>query len=216
MIWMSWSSGKDSAFALYELRKDPRVNVVALLTTINETHERVAMHAVRDKLLGRQAEEMGLKLHRIKIPAGCTNEIYEARMKEAIAIAAHEGVTHMAFGDLFLEDIKNYRETMLKPTGMAAIFPLWKRPTAKLAREMIAIGQKAIITCVDPKKLPASFAGREFDESFLNDLPATVDPCGENGEFHSFVYDSPLFKKPIPVQVGEVVERDGFIFADVF
>ncbi|MDR3606719.1 MAG: adenine nucleotide alpha hydrolase [Oligoflexia bacterium] len=213
--WMSWSSGKDSAFALYELSRQPDIRTVGLLTTVNETHERVAMHAVRDELLARQADELGLPLHRVKIPHGCSDELYASRMREAVAAAVKAGVTHMAFGDLFLEDIKTYRETMLASTPIQPLFPLWKRPTQDLAIEMIAAGQKAIITCVDPKKLPAHFAGREFDRSFLADLPPGVDPCGENGEFHSFVYDSPGFKRAIPVRVGEVVGREGFVFADL-
>ncbi|MDB5037044.1 MAG: putative ATPase of PP-loop superfamily [Bacteriovoracaceae bacterium] len=214
-VWMSWSSGKDSAFALYELQKQLNVNVAGLLTTINETHERVAMHAVRETLLIRQAEELGLPLCRIKIPYGCSNELYETKMLECMNDAIAKGVAHIAFGDLFLEDVKQYRETLLKKTSVSPLFPIWHRPTHLLAREMIAIGQKAIITCIDPKKLPISFVGREFDLAFLSELPNDVDPCGENGEFHSFIYDSPLFKKTIPVRVGQIIERDGFVFADV-
>jgi uncharacterized protein (TIGR00290 family) len=213
--WMSWSSGKDSAFALYELRKQTEIEVVGLLTTVNETHERVAMHAVRESLLIRQAEELGLPLYQVKIPHGCSDELYTSRMTEAVGIALKEGVSHMAFGDLFLRDVKEYRETMLKPTGIQPLFPLWNRPTNSLAQEMIALGQKAIITCIDPRKLSADFAGREFDSSFISDLPKDVDPCGENGEFHSFVYDSPMFKAAIPVRVGDIVKREGFVFADL-
>ena len=213
--WMSWSSGKDSAFALYELKKQENIEVVGLLTTVNETYGRVAMHAVRESLLIRQAKELGLPLHIVSIPPGCSNELYAARMSKLIGRAIDAGVEAMAFGDLFLEDIKKYREDMLAPTAMRPLFPLWQRPTGQLAHEMIEAGQKAIITCVDPRKLAASFAGRKFDLSFLADLPTEVDPCGENGEFHSFVYESPLFKSPIAIQVGEIVERDGFIFADL-
>jgi uncharacterized protein (TIGR00290 family) len=212
---MSWSSGKDSAFALFELKKHSKFTVVGLLTTVNETHERVAMHAVREELLIRQAEELGLPIFQVKIPYGCSNELYGERMSEAIVSAVNESVTHMAFGDLFLEDVKEFRVKMLKSTSISPVFPLWNRPTHSLAEEMIRAGQKAIITCVDPRKLPSTFVGREFDRTFLADLPQNVDPCGENGEFHSFVYDSPLFRRPIPVRVGEIVERDGFVFADV-
>jgi len=212
---MSWSSGKDSAYTLYELRKNSEIEVVGLLTTINETHQRVAMHAVREELLVEQARELELPLELVKIPYGCQNELYEARMHEAIDRAINKGVNCIAFGDLFLEDIRHYREKMLSGKSISPLFPIWKRPTNSLAREMIASGLKAIITCVDPKKLSPTFAGREFSASFLDDLPEGIDPCGENGEFHSFVYDSPLFKNPLSVQLGEVIERDGFVFADV-
>ena len=188
---------------------------MGLLTTVNETHERVAMHAVRESLLVRQAEELALPLHAVKIPHGCTDELYKVRMTEAVELAIQNSVTHMAFGDLFLQDVRDYRETMLKSTSIRPLFPLWNRPTSSLAQEMIALGQKAIITCIDPRKLPAHFVGREFNQVFIKDLPRDVDPCGENGEFHSFVYDSPLFKRPIPLRLGETVERDGFVFADL-
>lgn len=214
-VWLCWSSGKDSAFALLELRKLADVEVTGLLTTLNETHHRVAMHAVREELVQQQADALNLPLFRVAIPYGCPNELYEIRMAEALSIALSRDVTHMAFGDLFLEDIRQYRECMLEPTSIQPLFPLWGRPTTALAEAMIDSGQKAVITCIDPKKLHATFAGREFDRSFLSDLPGNIDPCGENGEFHSFVYDSPLFKSPIPIQAGEIVERDGFVFADV-
>jgi uncharacterized protein (TIGR00290 family) len=173
------------------------------------------MHAVRDELLELQAKELGLPLLRVKIPHGCSNELYESRMMKAVDSAIASKISHLAFGDLFLEDVRRYREKMLQPTPIRPLFPIWGRNTIDLAREMIAIGQKAIITCIDPKKLPASFAGRVFDTTFLSDLPKGIDPCGENGEFHSFVYDSPLYKKPIHVRVGEIVEREGFVFADL-
>jgi uncharacterized protein (TIGR00290 family) len=214
-VWMSWSSGKDSAFALYELKKKSEINIVGLVTTLNQTHERVAMHAVRESLLIRQAEELGMPLHRILIPYGCSNEEYENKIWEFIGENPRSDMTHMAFGDLFLEDIKQYREALLRKTFVQPLFPLWRRPTDLLARELISIGQKAVITCVDPKKIPVSFVGREFDEDFLSDLPIDVDPCGENGEFHSFVYDSPLFKSAISIRIDQIVERDGFVFADV-
>ena len=212
---MSWSSGKDSAFALRELKMQPDIDVLGLVTTVNETHDRVAMHAVRDELLDLQAKALGLSLLRVKIPHGCSNELYEARMMKAIDSAIVSKISHMAFGDLFLKDVREYREKMLQPTSVRPLFPIWGRKTIDLAQEMIAIGQKAVITCVDPQKLSASFVGREFDSAFLADLPMGVDPCGENGEFHSFVYDSPIYKKPIRIKVGQVVEREGFIFADL-
>ncbi len=213
--WVSWSSGKDSAFALHQLRKQKEFEVTGLLTTINDTFQRVAMHSVREALLMRQAKELSLPLHRVKIPYPCSNEIYEKQMLGAIEEARRQGVSHMMFGDLFLEDIRTYREKRLEYTGITPVFPIWKRPTDILAREMIASGVKAIITCVDPKQLPASFAGRQFDERFLTDLPKGVDPCGERGEFHTFVYDGPMFQNSINVRAGEIIERDGFVFADV-
>jgi uncharacterized protein (TIGR00290 family) len=213
--WLSWSSGKDSAFALHEARKSAELDIVAILTTVNETYERVAMHAVREELLKEQARRLGLPLVRVRIPRDCTNEIYEARMRQMIERALKDGISRMIFGDLFLEDIRQYREKMLAPTGIAPVFPLWQRDTRELAYEMIRSGLKAVITCVDPRKLPREFAGREFNEKLLADLPEGVDPCGENGEFHTFVYSSPDFARAIDVGVGEVVEREGFVFADV-
>lgn len=212
---MSWSSGKDSAFALFRLLRNPEVNVTGLLTTFNETHKRVAMHAVRESLVIEQAKKLNLELHSIHIPYGCSNELYEARWHDKMREALRLGVTHIAFGDLFLEDIKTYRENLFKGNKIEPLFPIWKMPTSVVAREMIDIGQEAIITCVDPKQLCSSFAGRQFDHSFVDDLPISVDPCGENGEFHSFVYDSPLFQSPIPVRRGETIQRDGFIFSDI-
>jgi len=214
-IWISWSSGKDSAFALYELLRASEYNITGLLTTVNETFGRVAMHSTREELLIKQSEALSIPLVKIKIPYPCSNEIYEKQMRDAITKAQNQGVTHTMFGDLFLEDIRKYREDMLYSTGITPVFPLWQRPTKELALEMIEAGFKAIVVCVDPKQLSPSFAGREFNQEFLCDLPASVDPCGENGEFHIFVYDGPLFKKPIDIKVGEVVQRDGFVFADV-
>lgn len=214
-IWISWSSGKDSAFALYELLQQNNYQVAGLLTTVNETFGRVAMHSTREALLVRQAEELAIPLIKINIPYPCSNVLYEQQMGHAIAQANAQGVTHIMFGDLFLEDIRQYREDMLRPTGIIPVFPLWQRSTKALALEMIDLGFKAIITSVDPKQLSPSFAGRLFDKRFLDDLPASVDPCGERGEFHTFVYDAPLFRNPIDVTVGDIVERDGFVFADV-
>lgn len=213
--WMSWSTGKDSAFALYQLTTKTDIEVTGLLTTVTEDYNRVSMHAVREELLELQAESLGLPLHKVKIPSKCTNEIYEQRMKAAINEAKELRISCMAFGDLFLEDIRNYRVEKLKDTGIEPLFPLWNFPTKELANEIISSGFKAVITCIDPKVLPESFAGREYDQKFLADLPSQIDPCGENGEFHTFVYDGPIFNKPIPIHVGERILRDGFIFTDV-
>jgi uncharacterized protein (TIGR00290 family) len=212
---LSWSSGKDSAWALHALRRDGVVEVVGLVTTINEVHNRVAMHAVRSELLRAQAEAAGLELWTVAIPSPCTNAEYESAMQRVFERALGAGVERMAFGDLFLEDIRKYREDKLRGTGIEPMFPLWGRPTGALAREMIAQGLRARLTCVDPKQLAASFAGREFDAALLADLPESVDPCGERGEFHSFAYDGPMFGRAVPVRSGEIVERDGFVFADL-
>ncbi len=215
-VWLSWSSGKDSAHALHILRQDPGLEVVGLLTSVTEAFDRVAMHAVRTELLAAQARELGLPLRKVTLPYPCSNEIYEAKMKAAIAEARAEGISYIAFGDLFLADIRAYRERLLAGTGVEPIFPLWDKPTAALAREMVASGIKAVLTCVDPRKLAPELAGREFDENFLAELPEGVDPCGENGEFHTFVYAAPGFRSSISIRKGETVERDGFFFADVF
>jgi uncharacterized protein (TIGR00290 family) len=214
-VALSWSSGKDSAWSLHLLRQDPSVEVVALVTTLNEKFDRVAMHAVRRELLELQAESVGVPLWTVPLPWPCSNEEYEARMRELCARALRADVDAMAFGDLFLTDIRAYREKQLRGTALQLLFPVWQIPTAELARTMIASGLRAKITCVDPKVLPAEFAGRDFDSQFLADLPPGIDPCGENGEFHSFVYDGPGFREPINVSVGEVVERDGFVFVDL-
>lgn len=213
--WLSFSSGKDSAWALHCLRERREDRVTGLFTTVNETFGRVAMHAVRRELLHRQAAAAGLPLHVVDIPAPCSNELYEERMGALVERARREGVERMAFGDLFLEDIRSYREEKLEGTGIAPLFPLWGAETGELARAMIRGGLVAHLTCVDPRKLPAAFAGRRFDEALLAELPESVDPCGENGEFHTFVSAGPMFSHPIPIGVGEVVERDGFVFADV-
>lgn len=213
--WLSWSSGKDSAWSLYRLRQQPDIEVTGLVTTVNERHQRVAMHAVRLSLLQAQAEAAGLPLHVMPIPSPCSNEAYEAAMHRLIEEAKQEGVTQMAFGDLFLEDIRAYRERQLAGTGITPLFPLWQIPTARLAQEMIAGGLSAVITCIDPRHLAPTFAGRTFNASFLDDLPKEVDPCGERGEFHSFAVAGPMFRHPLSVTVGEVVTRDGFVFADL-
>jgi uncharacterized protein (TIGR00290 family) len=214
-VLLSWSSGKDCAWSLHLLRQMPDVQVVALLTTFNTSANRVAMHAVRRALVETQADRTGLPLWQIELPWPCSNSEYEARMLAACSRAINEGITAVAFGDLFLEDVRDYRVNQMSETGLELLFPCWEIPTERLAREMIAAGLKAKITCVDPRKIAASFAGRDFDSDFLADLPDNIDPCGENGEFHSFVYDAPVFSSPIPVETGEIVERDGFVFADV-
>jgi uncharacterized protein (TIGR00290 family) len=214
-VILSWSSGKDSAWALHLLRQDPTIRVVALLTSFNQAADRVAMHAVRRSLVAMQAERAGLPLWAADLPWPCSNEQYQEIMSQVWRRAAAEGITAVAFGDLFLEDIRDYRVSQLAGTGLEPLFPVWGIPTAQLARDMIAAGIRAKVTCVDPKQLDPSFAGRDFNLTFLEDLPATVDPCGENGEFHSFVYEAPVFSSPIAVESGVILERDGFVFADV-
>ncbi len=211
---LSWSSGKDSAWALHSLRS-LGVEVVSLLTTLNQAFDRVAMHAVRRDLVELQARASGLPLWTVPLPWPCSNQDYERIMAGLCQQARDKGIEVMAFGDLHLADVRAYRERQLQGTGLAPLFPLWGLPTRALARDMVAGGLRAKLTCVDPKLLPASFAGREFDEALLADLPDGVDHCGENGEFHTFVYDGPMFREPIPVSLGEVLERDGFVFADL-
>ena len=214
-VLVSWSSGKDSAWLVHVLRHDGDVEIGGLLTTINEAANRVAMHAVRTELLEAQAAALGLPLHKIFIPSPCPNELYERAMAVVVTAAVAEGFTHVAFGDLFLEDVRRYREEKLTGSGLSPLFPLFGADTAPLAREMVASGLRARLTCVNPKVLDRSFAGREFDDALLRELPATVDPCGERGEFHSFAYAGPMFSRPIPIESGIVVERDGFVFADL-
>lgn len=212
---LSWSSGKDSAWALYELRRTPGIDVAALLTTVNAAYSRVAMHAVRESLLEAQAVAAGLPLWKVPIPSPCPNAEYERAMESVMRRARSEGFEAVAFGDLFLEDIRAYRIDRLRGTGLRPVFPIWGRPTGALAREMIASGLRARLTCVDPRRLPGSFAGRGFDADLLRDLPEGVDPCGERGEFHTFAWDGPMFRHAVRVRPGEVVERDGFVFADL-
>jgi uncharacterized protein (TIGR00290 family) len=212
---LAWSSGKDSAWSLHVLRAQGEVEVVGLLTTINEAFDRVAMHAVRTELLRAQANAADLPLRPVMIPWPCSNAEYEAAMAAAMARARADGITHVAFGDLFLEDIRRYREERLAPTGIAPLFPIWGTPTDALAQRMVDAGLRARLTCVDPKSLDPRFAGREFDAALLAELPASVDPCGERGEFHTFAYDGPMFRRPVPIRAGEVVTRDGFVFADL-
>jgi uncharacterized protein (TIGR00290 family) len=214
-ILLSWSSGKDSAWSLHVLRQGGEYEVAGLLTTFNEVADRVAMHAVRRELVDKQAAAAGLPLWVVPLPWPCSNEQYESLMAKTCAKAVAEGIEGVAFGDLFLEDVRAYREKQLKGTGLEPIFPVWGLPTGDLAREMIAAGVRAKLTCVDTNKLDRSFAGREFDEALLADLPSPVDPCGERGEFHSFVYAGPMLSATLTVVLGEIVVRDGFVFTDV-
>ena len=212
--WLSWSSGKDSAWALQMLRQSDEYDVTGLFTTINMAFDRVAMHAVRVELLREQAKATGLPLYLIEIPYPCSDEQYGAAMEDFVGSARGAGVQCMAFGDLYLEDIRRYREERLRGTGIEPVFPLWGKPTRALLEEMLEGGLRASLTCVDPRKLPAEFAGCELDAALLARLPEGIDPCGENGEFHSFVFDGPMFAYPLVVERGEVVHRDGFVFAD--
>ncbi len=214
-ILFCWSGGKDSAMALHTLLQRSDVHIAALLTTVTEGYERISMHGVRRELLERQAQSIGLPLHEVRIPPQCVNPIYEARMEEALRVHYEKGVRKVAFGDIFLEDLRAYRENNLARIGMTALFPIWKRDTRELIRSFHANQFRAVAVCVDSKVLDPSFAGRELDESFFRDLPSHADPCGENGEFHSFVFDGPIFQSPIPVRTGEIVNRDGFVFCDI-
>jgi uncharacterized protein (TIGR00290 family) len=214
-IFLSWSGGKDSSLALYEIRKAGKHRLAALLTTVTEDYDRISMHGVRRVLLEQQAESLGIPLRKILIPKDCSNTIYESRMKALLEEGLREGIETVAFGDIFLEDLKLYREKNLAQIGMKGLFPIWKRDSAELARTFIDLGFKAVLVCVDTAKLDRSFAGRSFDRDLLRDLPPGVDPCGENGEFHSFAYAGPIFKHEIPHTRGEVVQRDRFCFCDL-
>ena len=214
-VLLSWSSGKDSAWALYLLSKRTDVRVVALVTTFNHAADRVAMHAVRRSLVHEQARRVRLPLWPVELPWPCSNVHYEELMRAVCKRAMDEGIGAIAFGDLFLQDIRDYRERQLAGTGLEPLFPVWQIPTRQLATDMLAAGVKAKITCVNPAQLDKAFAGRDYDAEFIAQLPSHVDPCGENGEFHTFVYDSPVFTEPISVETGEILERDGFVFADV-
>ena len=213
--YVSWSSGKDSAFALHEARRLGLAEIVGVLTTVNAVYNRVAMHGVRENLLDRQVAALGLPCIKVPLPSPCPNAVYETLMAEATARITAQGVRHIVFGDLFLRDIRAYREAKLKQVDVEGVFPLWQRDTRALARDMIAAGIVAHLTCVDPKQLDPRFAGRRFDDDLLAQLPGAVDPCGENGEFHTVVSAGPMFAASIAVAAGEVVERDGFVFADV-
>jgi len=216
---MCWSGGKDSALALYALGQSPAYNtefeVVSLLTTVTETYDRISMHGVRRELLEAQARSIGLPLTIVSIPPSCPNDLYEERMKAACLSFQKQGINHMAFGDLFLQDIRDYRDKMLGKIGMTAVYPVWGIDTKKLADGFIRQGFKAILCCIDPTKISPEFCGRQFDDAMLRDLPASADPCGENGEFHTFVYDGPILKTPIPCAKDEVVLRDNFWFCDI-
>ena len=214
-ILFCWSGGKDSAMALHTLLESGEARVAALLTTVTDGYERISMHGVRRELLWKQAESIGLPLHEVLIPPQCVNPVYEARMEEALQRFAAQGVQRVAFGDIFLEDLRAYRERNLARIGMTAIFPIWKRDTKQLAEDFCAKGFRAVAVCVDGKVLDRSFAGRELNAQFFRDLPAGADPCGENGEFHTFVFDGPIFNTPVRCATGEVVEREGFYFCDL-
>jgi uncharacterized protein (TIGR00290 family) len=214
-VLLSWSSGKDSAWALHLLRRNPEIQVAALVTSFNSAANRVAMHAVRRALVELQAERTGLPLWAVDLPCPCSNPEYQDRMRGVCQRATAEGFAAVAFGDLFLQDIRDYRVRQLQGTGLEPLFPLWAIPTGDLALDMIAAGVKAKVTCVDPSKLAQSYAGCDYGRDFLAGLPPGIDPCGENGEFHTFVYDAPPFSSPLQVRTGEVVVRDGFVFADV-
>ncbi|WP_437188524.1 ATP-binding protein [Planctomicrobium sp. SH668] len=216
-VAVSWSSGKDCAWVLHLLRQDPDVDVVALCTTFNEEFDRVGMHAVRSELVELQAERVALPLHRVNLPWPCSNENYERKFGELLEVLAAKGATHLAFGDLFLEDIRDYRIRLLSGSGITPISPAWvgRAGTALLARQMIDSGFESVLTCVDPRVLDESFLGRRFDSSLLRDLPGNVDPCGENGEFHTFCTHGPIFSSPLDVSTGERVDREGFCFIDL-
>jgi uncharacterized protein (TIGR00290 family) len=213
-VLLSWSSGKDSAWTLHLLRRDPEIELCGLVTTLNAEFDRVAMHSTRRSVLDAQARAAGLPLWIVPLPWTCSNEVYEQRMAEVCKRAVAERIDAVAFGDLFLAEVRSYRENQLKDTGLEPLFPLWQIPTDELAREMIAGGLRARLSCVDTKQLPGEFAGREFDSTLLRDLPAEADPCGERGEFHTCVYAGPMFNAPLALETGEIVNRDGFVFAD--
>lgn len=213
--WLSWSSGKDAAWALHEIRRSGEYEISGALTTVTENFGRVSMHGVREEILNAQCAAAGLSQKIVRIPFPCPNEVYEARMRTVLEEAKREGVTHIIFGDLFLEDIRRYREERMRESGITPIFPLWGRPTDRLAREMIAGGLEARLACIDPKTMPKNFAGRAFDAALLHELPEGVDPCGERGEFHTCVLAGPMFSRRIEVKAGEATERDGFVFADL-
>ena len=214
-ILFCWSGGKDSAMALHALLQRNDIHIAALLTTVTEGYDRISMHGVRRELLERQAKSVGLPLHEVFIPPQCVNPIYEARMEEALRVHYDKGVRTVAFGDIFLEDLRAYREKNLARIGMTALFPIWKRDTRELIRAFHSANFRAMTVCVDSKVLDRSFAGRELDQAFFRDLPPHADPCGENGEFHTFVFDGPIFHAPIPVRTGEIIQRDSFLFCDL-
>jgi len=215
LVLFCWSGGKDSAMALHALLQQKNVHVTGLLTTVTEGYERVSMHGVRLDLLRRQAESIGLPLQEVRIPPQCANVIYEERMESAMRAAYARGIRRIAFGDIFLEDLRMYRERNLAKIGMEAMFPIWKRNTHELAQSFVLLGFRARTVCIDPRVLDRSFSGRELTATFFRELPPSADPCGENGEFHTFVFDGPIFKEPVTCKTGELAERDGFIFCDL-
>jgi uncharacterized protein (TIGR00290 family) len=212
---LSWSSGKDSAWALHKLQHSNHIEVMGLFTTINRVHRRVAMHAVSDRLLRAQARAVEFPLQELEIPYPCSEAEYEQVMERFLAEAAIQGIKNIAFGDLALEDIRRYREEKMRHTGIEPVFPIWGTPANVLSKKLIEAGFRMLVTCIDPRSVPRELIGREYDETFLEGLPDGVDPCGENGEFHTFVFDGPIFKEPLQAQPGRIVERDGFVFADV-
>jgi uncharacterized protein (TIGR00290 family) len=215
-LLLGWSGGKDSSLALHELKQQPDVEVAALLTTVTEGYDRISMHGVRRALLKEQVESLGFPLEEILIPQQCSNEIYEERMRQTLEKFRLQGISAAAFGDLFLQEVRSYREERMAKIGMTAVFPIWGKNTSDLARQFIELGFRAVIACVDTKALSQEFAGRDYDAAFLRDLPAGVDPCGENGEFHTFVYDGPIFTRPVKVQTGEKLLRDNrFFYCDL-
>lgn len=215
-VLCSWSGGKDSALALYEIQQSPQHNIAALLTTVTEEYQRISMHGVREILLDLQTHSLGLPVEKIPITKNATNEKYEASMKKTLACYQRQGVSAVVFGDIFLQDLRDYRERNLSTIGMKGIFPLWKKNTTELSRRFIRLGFKAVITCIDSQALDRKFVGRYYDEHFLSELPPAVDPCGEHGEFHSFVFDGPIFKKRLSVETGDIVQRDNrFCFCDL-
>lgn len=212
---VSWSSGKDSAMSLYNILQKKEFDILAIVTTVTDTFHRVSMHGVREELLNQQSNSLGLHLEKVEIPYPCPNEVYEQKMDELLLSYKAKGLTHVVFGDLFLQDIRKYREEKLSQVNVTPVFPLWGENTALLARKLLSVGFRAIIVCVDPKKLDPKYAGCEFDEAFLENLPRGVDPCGENGEFHTFVFDGPIFRERIRITVGDRVVRDGFQYVDI-
>jgi uncharacterized protein (TIGR00290 family) len=215
-VILSWSGGKDSCMAAYQLLASQKYEIASLLTTVTEGYDRISMHGVRRSLLEQQADSLGVPLHQITIPKDCPNQIYEARMREAVEHFKTQGITKVAFGDLFLQEVKQYRDARLAQTGMTGLYPIWMRDTGELVRTFIGLGFRAILCCVDTQAIDASFAGREIDQALLRDLPDSADPCGENGEYHSFVYAGPIFKRPIPCRAGETVLRTArFNYCDI-
>jgi uncharacterized protein (TIGR00290 family) len=212
---LGWSTGKDSAWALHILRRTPGIDVCGLMTTVNERFDRVAMHGVRRELAQAQARATGLPLHIVSIPHPCPNAIYEERMAAFVLRMRQDAIEAMAFGDLFLEDIRAYRQRQLLGSGITPLFPIWQPDTHRLAKQMLEGGLRARIVCLDPRRAPSHLVGRDFDWRFLDDLPATIDPCGENGEFHTFAYDGPMFDSPITIRTGVTVEREGYVFSDL-